>query len=125
MKRALRSIALPALVAAAGIFAFASPAKAGVFVGFHGPHVSVSVGLGPGPFYPGYVVPAPAAVIYRPYYGYGFWAPAGFGYASPYWVPVHRFHSRWIVSPYGRSFHGYRRPFHGHGHVRGHGYRRW
>jgi hypothetical protein len=100
MKRALRSIGLPALVAAAGMFALASPAKAGVSSGFFGPHVSVSIGL-PGPFYPGYVVPVPGAVGYRPYCGYGFWAPAGFGYRSPYWVPVHRFHSRWIVAPYG------------------------
>jgi len=101
MKRALRSMAFPALVVAAGMFAFAAPAKAGVAVGFVGPHVAVTIGV-PGPFYPGYVVPAPRAVIYRPYYGYGFWAPAGFGYASPYWVPVHRYHARWIVSPYGR-----------------------
>ena len=101
MKRAFRSIGLLALVVAAGMFALASPAKAGVAFGFAGPHVSVSIGV-PGPFYPGYVVPAPAAVVYRPYYGYGFWAPPGFGYASPYWVPVRHYHSRWIVSPHGR-----------------------
>jgi|AmaraimetFIIA100_FD_contig_31_40430282_length_528_multi_6_in_0_out_0_1 hypothetical protein len=99
MKRALRW--LPALVVATGMFALASPAKAGVSFGFFGPHVSVSIGV-PGPFYPGFVVPVPRAVVFRPYYGYGFWAPAGFGYASPYWVPVHRYRTRWIVSPYGR-----------------------
>jgi len=119
MKRVLRST-LPALIVAAGMFAFASPAKAGVAFGFYGPHVSVSIGV-PGPFYPGYVVPAPAAVVYRPYYGYGFWAPAGFGYAAPYWVPVRHYHSHWVVSPYGRyarygTAYGY-----GHGH--GYGYR--
>jgi hypothetical protein len=113
-------MALPALVVAAGMFAFASPAEAGVSVGFFGPHVSVSIGAGPGPFYPGYAVPGPAAVVYRPYFGYGFWAPAGYGYASPYWVPVHRSHARWFVSPYGRYAHGYGR---GSGH--GHGYRGW
>ena len=116
MKRALRSVALTALVAAAGMFAFAPPAKAGVSFGFYGPHVSVSIG--PGPFYPGYVVPVPAAVVYRPYYGYGFWAPAGFGYASPYWVPVRHYHSRWIVSPYGRYVRGY-----GYGYGRGYVHR--
>lgn len=122
MKRTLRSMALPALVVAAGMFAFASPAKAGVSFGFYGPHVSVSVGVGPGPFYPGYVVPAPRVVLYRPYYGYGFWAPAGFGYASPYWVPVRRYHSRWIVSPYGRYAGGYR---YGRGYGHGHGHYGW
>ena len=127
MKRALRSIVLPSVFAAAGMFAFAPSAKAGAFIGFHGPHVSVSIGVGPGPFYPGYAVPAPGAVIYRPYYGYGFWAPAGFGYAAPYWVPVNRYHSSWVVAPYGRFFHGYRRPFvgHGHAHFRGNFHRRW
>ena len=140
MKRALRSMVLPALVGAAGIFAFARPAEAGAFVGFHGPRVSVAIGIGPGPFYPGYVVPAPAAVIFRPNYGYGFWAPAGFGYVSPYWVPVHRFHARWVVSPFGPFFHrpffghgfhrpffahGFHRPFFGHGHFRGNFHRRW
>ncbi len=120
MKRALRSMALPALVVAAGMFAFAFPAEAGVSFGFFGPHVSVSIGVGPGPFYPGYAVPAPGAVVYRPYFGYGFWAPAGYGYASPYWVPVRRYHSRWIVSPYGpygpygRYARGYGRAGHGH-----------
>ena len=117
MKRALRSMALPALVVAAGMFAFASPAEAGVSFGFFGPHVSVSFGVGPGPFYPGYAVPAPAAVVYRPSFGYGFWAPAGFGYPAPYWVPVHRYHSRWIVAPYGRHAHGYGRGA-GHGYYR-------
>jgi len=101
MRGALRSVAVPALVLAAGMFVIASPAKAGVSFGFYGPHVSVSIGV-PGPFYPGYAVPVPRAVVYRPALGYGFWAPPGFGYASPYWVPVHRYHSRWIVSPYGR-----------------------
>ena len=117
MKRALRSITVPAIVVAAGMFALSSPAKAGVAVGFYGPHVSVSVGLGPGPFYPGYVVPAPAAVVYRPYYGYGFWAPAGFGYPAPYWVPVHAYRSRWIVTPYGRSAR-----YGAYGYAHGHGY---
>jgi hypothetical protein len=112
-------MALPALVVAAGMFAFASPAQAGVSFGFAGPHVSVSIGVGPGPFYPGYAVPAPTAVFYRPYYGYGFWAPAGYGYAAPYWVPVHRYHARWIISPYGR----YARPYgYGHGHAYRHGW---
>jgi len=119
MKRTLRSMALPALVVAAGMFAFASPAQAGVSFGFAGPHVSVSIGVGPGPFYPGYAVPVPGAVLYRPYYGYGFWAPAGYGYAAPYWVPVHRYHSRWLVSPYGRYARSYG---YGHGHAHGHGW---
>ena len=119
MKRTLRSMALPALVVAAGMFAFASPAEAGVSFGFAGPHVSVSIGVGPGPFYPGYAVAAPGAVLYRPYYGYGFWAPAGYGYAAPYWVPVHRYRSRWIVSPYGRYARSYG---HARGHAHGHGW---
>ncbi|HYX21369.1 MAG TPA: hypothetical protein VFA98_11050 [Thermoanaerobaculia bacterium] len=118
MKRLLRRTALPALVVAAGMFAFAPPAKAGVGFGFYGPGVSVSIGV-PGPFYPGYVVPAPRAVIYRPYYGYGFWAPAGYGYAAPYWVPVHTYHSHWVVSPYGRYARGYG---YGHGYGRGYGH---
>ena len=117
MRKALHSVALPAWLLAAGMFVIASPAKAGVSFGFHGPHVSVSIGV-PGPFYPGFVVPAPRVVVYRPAYGYGFWAPAGFGYASPYWVPVHRYHSRWIVSPYGR--YAVRS-----GYPRHHGYVRW
>jgi hypothetical protein len=119
MKRTLRSIALPAALAAAGLFAAASPSPAGVFVtGFHGPRVSVSVGVGP--FVPGYVVTAPRVVFYRPSFGYGFWAPAGFGYRSPYWVPVHRFRTHWVVSPYGRHFRGYGRHFR-HGHPIRHG----
>ncbi len=117
MKRLLRRTALPALVVAAGMFAVASPAKAGVGFGFYGPGVSISIGV-PGPFYPGYVVPSPGAVCYRPSYGYGFWAPAGFGYAAPYWVPVYRSGPRWIVSPYGRYGHGY--GWYGHGGY-GHG----
>ena len=119
MKRTLRSMALSALVVAAGMLAFASPAEAGVSFGFAGPHVSVSIGVGPGPFYPGYAVAARGAVLYRPYYGYGFWAPAGYGYAAPYWVPVHRYRSRWIVSPYGRYARSYG---HARGHAHGHGW---
>ena len=125
MRKTVGSILLPALVAAAGLLAFPRPAEAGGFFGFHGPHVSVSIGVGAGPFYPGYVVPAPGAVIYRPYYGYGFWAPAGFGYGAPYWVPVNRYHASWVVAPYGRFFHGYRRPFVAHGHFHGNVHRRW
>lgn len=120
MKRLLRSMALPALVVAAGMFAVASPAKAGVAFGFAGPGVSVSIGV-PGPFYPGYVVPGPNVVLYRPYYGYGFWAPAGYGYAAPYWVPVHSYRSHWVVSPYGRYARGYA-PRYGHGYGYGHGH---
>jgi hypothetical protein len=121
MKRTLRSITLAGLLATAGLFASVQSAEAGWFAGgFRGPHVSLSVGIG-GPFSPGYVVTAPHVVCYRPSYGYGFWAPIGYGYRHPYWVPVHRYRTHWIVSPYGRFRHGLGRQFGRHAQHFGHG----
>jgi hypothetical protein len=112
MKGTLRSIALPAALAAAGLFASARPAAAHgwgrVGFQFHSPHAAVAFGVGH-PFFPHHV-------FYRAHFGYGYWGPAHFcgfhGIRHAHWVPVPYYGSgRYAFSPrlHGRFHH---RAFH-------------
>ena len=106
MRSPLRSIALPAALAAAGLLAATRPAAAHDWGhGFRPPHAAVAFGFG----HP----VLPHHVFYRAHFGFGFFEPVRFcaihGIRHAHWVPVHRFpRSRFVASP----------RFHGHGHPR-------
>lgn len=105
MRSPLRSIAFPAALAAAALFAAASPAAAHDWGrGLRPPHAVVAFDVG----YPAF----PHRVFYRAHFGFGFFEPVRFcaihGTRHAHWVPVHRFRSgRFLASPrfHGRAHH--------------------
>jgi hypothetical protein len=66
-----------------------------------GPHGAFSIGVGHPRYAVGSYVPYGYTVIERPHYGHGFWSPAFHCRAHhvrhTHWVPVKRYHSRWVV----------------------------
>ena len=104
MRSPLRSIALPAALAAAGLFISARPAAAHDWgrVGFYSPHAAVAFTVGH-PFFPRHP-------FYRAHFGYGYWGPVHFcgfhGIRHAHWVPVPYYRSRFAFSP---RFHGHGR----------------
>jgi len=100
----MRSIGVPAVLGLAMSLLAPSPATAWGTVGVvvRAPHATVAFSAG-SPFFPvGCVVPPLYAshVFYRPWYGYGFWAPPIYGVRHAHFVPMRHHGRSWVVAPW-------------------------
>ena len=128
MRKATVSLSAAGALAVGLLLLTPAPAEGGGFgVVVGAPHATFTFGVGY-PGYPaGYVYPPYARPVYYAPYGYGFWSPVSFcsvhRVRHAHFIPVHRFHDRWVVSHGfsrfgGHAFHGH---FDGHrGAPRGH-----
>ena len=127
MRKSLRSIAIPALISAAGLLLSARSAAAhgGAVFGLRAPHARFLIHAGHPVFRDGFVDVRPYAhrVFYRPRFGDGFWARRSYCSYHPirhaHWVQVRRHRTGWIVVSPRHGAYGY-----GHRHPYGHRYRR-